>query len=210
MFLFDTIKAYLDRLKPIGRLGTRELRHEKIRLEHMEGRLGEEVDRLERLKRVLFLRGKGETEAGRLTLARKIKELDARARAKEGNRALCREHIRILSRLLEIKEREELRRELHAALPAAWRFRQKLTEWVGGAMAWESREWGQGIAMRESDEWALDPSLEEESDKDLVTIVAAMEDARAAEDAGDAEGAAEAFRRIEAHRPHDGSMPEPV
>ena len=152
MFLFDTIKTYLDRLKPIGRLGTRELRHEKIRLEHMEGRLGEEVDRLERLKRVLFLRGKGETEAGRLTLARKIKELDARARAKDENRALCREHIRILSRLLEIKEREELRRELHAALPAAWRFRQKLTEWVGGAMAWESREWGQGIAMRESDE----------------------------------------------------------
>jgi hypothetical protein len=210
MFLFDTIKTYLDRLKPIGRLGTRELRHEKIRLEHMEGRLGEEVDRLERLKRVLFLRGKGETEAGRLTMARKIKELDARARAKEGNRALCREHIRILSRLLEIKECEELRRELHASMPAAWRFRQKLTEWVGGAMAWESREWGQGIAMRESDEWALNPSQEEESDKDLVTIVAAMEDARAAEDAGDAEGAAEAFRRIEAHRPHDGSMPEPV
>ena len=58
-------------------------------------------------------------------------------------------------------------------------------------MAWEPREWGQGIAMRELDEWALNPSQEEESDKDLVAIVAAMEDARAAEDAGDAEGAAE-------------------
>jgi hypothetical protein len=210
MFLFDTIKTYLDHLKPIGRLGTRELRHEKIRLEHMEGRLGEEVDRLGGLKQALFLRGKEETEAGRLTLARKIKELDARARAKEENRALCREYIRILSRLLEIKEREELRRELHAALPLAWRFRQKLTEWVGGAMFWESRERDQGIAMRESDEWALDLSPEQEPDKDLVTIVAAMEDARAAEEAGEAEGVAKAFRRIQAHRLHDGSMPEPV
>ena len=77
-------------------------------------------------------------------------------------------------------------------------------------MAWESREWGQAIAMREPDELALDPSQEAEPDKDLVTIVAAMEDARAAEDASDAEGAAEAFRRIQAHRPHDGRMPEPV
>jgi hypothetical protein len=210
MFLFDTIKTYLDRLKPIGRLGTRGLRHEKIRLEHMEGCLGAEIDRLERLKRVLFLRGKGETEAGRLTLARKIKELDARARAKEQNRTLCREHIRILSRLLEIKEREELRRELNAALPAAWRFREKLTEWVGRAIAWGSLEWDPGIVMRESDEWALDPSQEQEPDKDLMTIVAAMEDARAAEEAGEAEGVAEAFRRIQAHRLHDGSMPEPV
>ena len=64
MFLFDMIKTYLDRLKPIGRLGTRELRHEKIRLEHMEGRLGEEVDRLERLKRVLFLRAKVRPKQG--------------------------------------------------------------------------------------------------------------------------------------------------
>jgi len=204
MFLFDTIKTYLDRLKPIGRLGTRELRHEKIRLEHMEGRLGEEVDRLGGLKRILFLRGKGETEAGRLTLARKIKELDARARAKEENRALCREYIRILSRLLEIKEREELRRELHAALPAACRFRQKLTKWMGGATAWEPREWGRGIAIREPDECSLGVSLEEDPDKDLLSIVAAMEDARAAEEAG------EAFRRIQAHRLRDGSMPEPV
>lgn len=56
----------------------------------------------------------------------------------------------------------------------------------------------------------MGPSREEEPDKDLVTIVAAMEDARAAEEAGEAEGVAEAFRRIQAHRPRDGSMPEPV
>jgi len=190
MFCFDTVKTYLDRLKPIGRLGTRALRHEKIRLEHMEGRLGEEIERLERLKQALFLRGKGETEAGRLTLARKIKELDARARAKDENRSLCREHIQILSRLLAVKEREKLRRELHAALPAGWRFRQKLTEWVGEAMSWESREWGRGIARRESEQWALDLSREQEPDKDLVAIMAAMEDARAAEEAGEAEAAA--------------------
>jgi hypothetical protein len=198
MLFFDTIKRYLNRLKPIGRLGTKELRHAKFRLEHLEGRLGEEIDRLGRLERALFLRGKGETEAGRLTLARKIKELDARAWAKDQNLALCREHIRILEGLLETREREELRRELHAALPVAWRLREKLTAWIETAMGWESLEWDQGSAMRESDEWALNPSQEGEPDKDLVTIVAVMEDARAAEEAGDAEGVDEAARRVEA------------
>jgi hypothetical protein len=210
MFLFDTIKLYIDRLRSIGQFGTKKLRHEKIRLEHLDGRMGEEIDRIGRLKRALFLRGKGEPGAARLSLARKIKELDARVRAKDENRFLCREHIGMLSRLLEVKEREKLRRELQPALPVAWRFRQKLTEWVRGAMAWEPREWGQAIAKWEPDELALDPSHEEEPDKDLVMIMAAMEDARAADEAGDEEGTAEAFRRIDAHRLRDGCKSEPV
>ena len=134
----------------------------------MEGRPGEEIDRLGRLKQDLFLRGKGETEAGRLTLA-EDEGTRGQGAGQGRNRALCREHIRILSTHGD-QGCEDLRRELHAALPAAWRFRQKPTEWVGGAVAWESREWGPRIAMRESDEWAPNPSQEEESDKDLVTM----------------------------------------
>jgi hypothetical protein len=197
MFLFDMIRNYLHRLRFTGRFGTKALRHEKIRLEHLDGRLAQEIDRLRHLQRALFLRGKSETQAARFTLARKIKEFDARARAKEENRSLCRQQIQIVSNLLESAESKELHHKLRAALPPTLRVRQELAQWVGAAMAWESPDWNQEFATREPDEWALDRCGEGQPDKDLVAIVAAMEDARAAEEAGDSEAAAAALRRLE-------------
>jgi hypothetical protein len=210
MLSFDAVNKYLSRLKPIDWVGTRALRYEKIRLERVEQRLGAESDRLKKLKWVLFLRGMQETETARLSLAWKIKELDARARARDVNRSICCEHVRFLSRRLEIKEREELRRELYAASPVNRRLQHKLAEWVRGAIGGQSLVWDQVFALRDSDEWAIDQFQEREPDKDLRTIVEAMEDARRAAEAGEPEAAAHTFYRIQAVRSHDGSLLEPV
>ena len=59
----------------------------------------------------------------------------------------------------------------------------KLNVWVERAMDRVSLERDQGAAVRESLQWALGQSTEEDLNKDLVAIVAAMEDARAAEEA---------------------------
>lgn len=217
MFIFDTIKNCFHCLGLFGRPGTKELRHEKIRLERMEERVGEEIVRLARLQQVLFRRGVGEIAAARPSLARKIKDLNARVRAKHQNQALCREHIQILSRLLEFREREGLRCKLHAALPVGPWLRQGLAEWMGRATPWDSRERDPGMNPREGDasrltrshrrrrsmapregsEGPIEPCSGGETDKDLAAMVAAMEDARAAQEAGDPSGVAEALRRMQ-------------
>ena len=197
MFLLDSIRRFFVGASPIEGRATRRLRHQRIRLEHLERRLAHEGERLDNLKRALFLRAKGESRTGRVTLARKIKELDARKRATDENQVLCRSQIRVLSRLMDLKERDELRRELHATLPFAWRLRRRLTGWARIAMAWTSSDWDAAIAMWGSHELAIDQSEEEEFDKDIVAIVAAMEDAQAAEEVRDSEGAAEALLRMQ-------------
>ena len=70
MLLIDQVKGLWGRKKGIDRVSVEELKHEKIRLEQLERRVGNEVDQIEAHKNELFMKGKDENSSRqRLTLA---------------------------------------------------------------------------------------------------------------------------------------------
>ena len=197
MALFDGIKELLGGRKGIDRLGIDELKHEKIRLEQMERRLSREVDQIEARKGDLFIKGKDETSSrGRLALARKIKELDSNARAKEQQLAFFHKHLRIVDGLLQIKENMALLKQLKVGSVISQMSVDELTAYVEKATVQGQFEMEKFTSLLGSLEGAMDAAEEVEQDTDLADIVAAMEEARAAEDAGRPEDVAEAAKRV--------------
>lgn len=211
MSLFDGIKDLFGRKKGIDRVSVDELKHEKIRLEQLERRIGNEVDQIEAHKNELFMKGKDETSSRqRLALARKIKELDARAHAKSQQLAFFHKHLRIVDGLLQIKENMELLRELKVGSVITNMSVDELTAYVEQATVQGQFEMEKFTSLLESLEGAMEAGQDAEVDKDLTAIVAAMEQARAADEAGRPEGVTEAARQMEEILGKDREPHEPA
>jgi hypothetical protein len=211
MSLFDGIKDLLGRKKGIDRVDIDELKHEKIRLEQLERRVGNEVDQIEAHKNELFMKGKDETSSRqRVALARKIKELDARAHAKSQQLAFFHKHLRIVDGLLQIKENIELLKELRVGSVITNMSVEELTAYVEQATVQGQFEMEKFTSLLESLEGAMEAGQDAEIDKDLTAIVAAMEQAHAAEEAGRPEGVHEAARQMEEILGKDREQSEPA
>lgn len=194
----DEIRQRLGRKRGIDRVSVEELKREKIRLEQVDRRVSHEVDQIETLKHELFLKGKDETSSRqRLALARKIKELDARAQGKQQQLGFFHKHLRIVDGLLQIKENIELLKELKVGSVITNMSVEELTAYVDQATVEGQFEMQKFTALLDSLEGAMDTGAAADVDKDLSVIVAAMEQAKAAEDAGRPEGIAEAARQVE-------------
>lgn len=194
----DEIKALMGRKRGIDRVSVEELKREKIRLEQVDRRVSNEVDQVESLKHEMFLKGKDEASPRqRLTLARKIKELDSRARGKQQQLAFFHKHLRIVDGLLQIKENIDLLKELKVGSVITNMSVEELTAYVEQATVQGQFEMEKFTSLLDSLEGAMDAGQAPEVDKDLNAIVAAMEQAKAAEDAGRPEGVSEAARHVE-------------
>lgn len=194
----DEIKGLMGRKRGIDRVSVEELKREKIRLEQVDRRVSHEVDQIESLKHEIFLKGKDEASSRqRLTLARKIKELDARARGKQQQLAFFHKHLRIVDGLLQIKENVDLLKELKVGSVITNMSVEELTAYVEQATVQGQFEMEKFTSLLDSLEGAMDAGQAAEVDKDLTAIVAAMEQAKAAEDAGRPEGVSEAAKHIE-------------
>lgn len=193
----DDIRQRLGRKRGIDRISAEELKREKIRLEQVDRRVSHEMDQAEALKHELFLKGKDETSSRqRLALARKIKELDARAQGKQQQLAFFHKHLRIVDGLLQIKENIDLLKELKVGSVISSMSVPELTAYVEQATVEGQFEMEKFTALLDSLEGAMDIRAVADVDKDLTAIVAAMEQAKAAEDAGRPEGVTEAAKHV--------------
>ena len=189
MAIFDGIKQLFGGRKGIDRVSIDELRREKIRLEQMERRVSSEVDNVESEKHKLFLKGKDENSSRqRLALARKIKELNVRAKAKEQQLVFFHKHLRIVDGLLQIKENMALLRDLKVGSIITNMSVEELTAYVEKATIQGQFEMEKFTGLLESLDGAMAAAEDVSVDSDLTAIVAAMEEARAAEEAGRPEG----------------------
>jgi hypothetical protein len=211
MSLFNGIRDLFSGRKGIERVSIEELKREKIRLEQKDRLVGKEMDNLESEKHRLFLKGKDESSSRqRLALARKIKELDDRVRAKERDVAFFHKHLRIVDGLLQIKERMALLKELKVGSIITNMSGEELTAYVEKATIQGQFEMEKFTSLLESLEGAMEAGQEVETDSDLTAIVAAMEQARAAEEAGRPEGVNEAAKQLDQLLAKDREAPEEV
>ena len=198
MSLLENLKGLFASKKGIDRITIDELKHEKIRLEQMERRVSKEIDSLEARKQELFLKGKDESSTRqRLALARKIKELDGTVKAKDRQLQFFHKHIRIVDGLLQIKENMALLQELKVGSVVSQMSLEELTAYVEKASIEGQFEMEKFTTLLGSLEAAMEATEEPAADEDVVAIVAAMEQARAAEEAGDLEGVTQAALRVD-------------
>jgi len=197
MDILGAIKGMFSGKKRLDKITMDELRKERLSLEQIEQRIGREVDELEQRKQQLFVKGRDEpNQRQQIALARKIKELDASAQAKDRQLAMISRQLRILAGLTAIKENQSLVKELGVSsiisrmdLEELQRFVEKAT--VEGQFQME--RFAQILKTVEPPEGA---ELAAE-DADTLAIVAAMQEARQAEQGSGEAGVAEAMRKVD-------------
>ena len=181
MGLADKIKSLLTGAKTLARVSLEELRAERLRLEKIEERLTGEIDKLEHEKQELFARGTRESSPRQqVALARKIKEFDVVARAKDRQLAMIAKQVRILSGLTVLKESQELVDELGMSSLVNKMDLADLQRYVDRASIEGQFHMDRFTEMLHALESGEDEMLEPE-EADTQAIVAAMQQAQAAE-----------------------------
>ncbi len=109
MAIVDSIKGLLHRKGSLKNITALELRRERMALEQEESRISSDVEKLEREKQQLFLRGKDEaSERQRRILATKIKQRDSEAASADKRLRFVSRQLRVINGLIQIKENERL------------------------------------------------------------------------------------------------------
>jgi len=196
MALFDGVKRLFTGKKRLSKVTPDEIRRERIRLEQIEQRVGKEIDELERRKQELFVKGRGDvTQRQQVGLARKIKELDVGARAKDKQLALVSRQMRVLSGLTMIKENEALARDLGVSSIVSKMDLGELQQYVERATVDGQFQMERLAEILGTLEAPLDQDVAITEDGDTMAIVAAMQEAREAE-VTDPDAIAEGMRQV--------------
>ena len=181
MEILDTIKGLFTGKKGLDKVTVDELRMERIRMEQVEQRVGREVDGLEARKRELFAKGRDESsQRQQVSLARKIKELDAAVQAKDRQLALISRQMRILSGFSIIKENQALVKDMGVSSIISKMNLDELQSFVEKATVdgqFQMERFGQILKTIEGPE-GMEMAGE---DADTLAIVAAMQEAKDAE-----------------------------
>jgi hypothetical protein len=182
MGVLKSVKGLFQRRRSLAKITMDELQREKIRLEHEEARRAKRVEELERQKRELFLRGKDEpSERQRRILATKIKELDVQAKNMDKQLRFISKQLRIVNGFIQIKENQRLLDQLGVSGIISRLDIQTLQKYVEdasieGRFQWEKFE---GILRTLEETEKVIGELEE--DRDILEIMRAMEETKAAE-----------------------------
>ena len=186
MALLDAIKGLFTGKKRLDSVTVEELRRERIRLEQVEQRVGREIDELETRKKDLFAKGKDESsQRQQIALARKIKELDASAQAKDRQLAMVSRQMRILGGLSTLKENQSMMKEMGVSSINSKKDLSDLQAFVEKATVEGQFQMERFAEILKTMEVPEGMELAGEDD-DTLAIVAAMQEARLAE-SGDAE-----------------------
>lgn len=109
MAVWQALKNGLLGVKSIDKVGTNELKTEKIRLDQREAKYLREVDTLEKQKKQLFQEGiKESSQLKQLVLARKIAQHDTEARTVSARLRDIGHQVRIVNGLIMIKDEMSL------------------------------------------------------------------------------------------------------
>jgi hypothetical protein len=181
MEILGAIKGLFSGKKRLDKISMDELRKERIRLEQVEQRITREIDDLEARKRELFAKGRDEaSQRQQVALARKIKELDASAQAKDRQLAMMSRQTRILSGMQILKENQALVQDMGVSSLISKMDLEELQQYVEKATVegqFQMERFAQILKTIEAPEGT---ELAGEDD-DTLAIVAAMQEARDAE-----------------------------
>jgi len=198
MAFLDTLKGFFSRKKTIDQVTPDELRREKIRMEQNETRVIREVDELEKQKEALFLKGRDEpSQRQQLILARKIKELDSQAKAKDKQLALISRHLRAINGFVQLKENKKVIEQMGMGSVLSDMDLDELQVYVENATVdgeFQMDRFGQLVKSLEGGDGLNDMVSE---DADTLAIVEAMRDAKSAEAGEPEESAREGLRKVD-------------
>jgi hypothetical protein len=197
MDIMAAIKGMFAGKKRLDKVTMDELRKERISLEQIEQRIGRDVDELEQRKQQLFVKGRDEpNQRQQISLARKIKELDATAQAKDRQLAMISRQLRVLAGLAAIKENQSLVKELGVSSIISKMDLEELQQFVEKATVegqFQMERFAQILKTVEAPDGA---ELAAE-DADTLAIVAAMQEARDAEQTAPEAGVADAMKKVD-------------
>ena len=181
MEILGAIKGLFSGKKRLDKITTDELRKERIRLEQVEQRITREVEDVEARKRELFVKGRDESsQRQQVALARKIKELDAGAQAKDRQLAMISRQTRILSGLQILKENQALATDMGVSSIISKMDLDELQAYVEKATVEGQFQMERFAQILKTVETPDGMELAGE-DSDTLAIVAAMQEAREAE-----------------------------
>jgi hypothetical protein len=181
MEILDAIKRMFSGKKRLDKITSDEIRRERIRLEQTEQRVGREVEDLEARKRALFAKGRDESsQRQQIALARKIKELDAAAQAKDRQSAMISRQMRILSGLQILKENTSLIKDMGVSSIVSRMDLADLQAYVDKATVEGQFQMERFAEILKTIETPEGMELAGE-DSDTLAIVAAMQEAKDAE-----------------------------
>jgi len=197
MVILDAVRSLFGRKKTIDQVTGEQLRREKIRIEQVEARAIREVEAFEERKESLFLKGKDEpSQRQQIIIARKIKELDAQAKAKDKQLALVSRHLRAINGFVQLKENKKLVEEMGVGSVLSNMDLDELQVYVENATVegeLQLDRFGQLVQALEHGHGVTD-GVEEEPD--TFVIVEAMREAKAAEGV-DTEAARHGLEKVE-------------
>jgi hypothetical protein len=181
MKILKTLGDLFGRRASLDRISMDDLEKERVRLEQIEKRLSADLDEVEQSKQQLFEQGRQEKSQRRqVALARKIRDLDSAARAKDRQLSMVSKQSRVLTGLLMLKENQQVMQGLGVLGTVGKMDLGRLEAMVERATVegqFQMERFTQVLGALES------PELSEigEEDEEVLDIVAAMQESREAE-----------------------------
>ena len=198
MPVLDSLKNLFSRRKTIADVSVDELRRERIRLEQEESKLARRIQEVEGQKQDLFVRGKDETSTRQQRIvARKIKELDMRAKNMDKNLQLFSRQLRIINGFTQLKENQRLLEQSGISSIIRNVDLQTLQNYVDQATidgVFQMDRLSDILTTLEESEKIVGLPSEE---PDIEAIVAAMQEAKAAEEIDSELALEEGLRKVD-------------
>lgn len=175
MGIFDFFTGRRSKLKQLEKMTVGELEKEQIRLESQQDSIIGKVKTLEKRKNAILTEGaKKGSDLERKTMAVKYKQVDAESKGYVQNASMVSKQIQITGRLMQIKRGEELLRQAGLWSTISEVDTSELEQWFLDQRTRATQGDREASRLLE----ILDEPLagaEDEHDKDLIEIMAAME-----------------------------------
>lgn len=192
-----TFYKLFKRKRSIERVPLDELRREKIRLDQEEAKLAHRITEIESKKQTLFQRGKDEpSQLQQMLIARKIKEMDVQAKNLDKNMRLFSRQLRIVNGFIQVKENHRLLKEAGLGHLINKMDMEKLQRYVEQATIDGHFQMDKLTEVLSRLEEIDHLTQDFQEDSDILAIVEAMQEARAAVEAQPEEALEQGMKKV--------------
>ena len=172
--------------RDFNKVSADEIRQERIRLEQVEMKILKEVEGIEKEKKELFSQGTQESSQRiQLISARKIKELDAKAKGMDKQLSMVSRQSRVLSGLTILKENQSILKEMGVSNIINSMDMANLEKYIEQATVHGEFQMEKLGRILEVVEGVDDSVVGQDEDEDTLAIMTAMQQAKAEQDGGD-------------------------
>lgn len=183
MDIFQSIKNLLGGRKTLAKLQVDELRRERVRLEQLERQLCEDLESLEARKKALFEKGVAEKNPRQQAmLARRIKQMSGEIQVKDRSMQMVGKQSAVLGGLTALKENEALVEQMGLSSLVGQMDLAQLQSYVEKATVKGEFQMEKFAEMMQVFDTANDIVSGGEEDEDVLSIMAAMQEAARAEE----------------------------